>query len=356
MKKLLHISALALTATLTACGGGGGGSAAPAPAPAPAPTPAPAPAPAVADAGTLKTSVPTPTYAANSTSADAFATLNTVRLAAGAGLVAQDAKMDVATAAHAKYVTTNLASLVDYHNEDAAKPDFYAATLGDRLTKAGFSASNSTEVIGGTGASLKGGDCVLGLLGTAYHGPALLSRNTSVGVGFGADVAGIPLCVIDLATPTGDSFGQVPAVNTLLAYPSVGQTNVIETFYVSSESPRPPVSIFPNATAGTPVIVSVRNADYVNFAAAGTLNATITAFGLKDAAGNAVPAAILAHKDLKSGTGVTLNSDSVLSDGFVVLIPLAPLAKGQVYTATFSATLKTGGTALAKTWSFTTNP
>lgn len=350
MKKLLHISALALTATLTACGGGGGSSA-----PSPAPAPAPTPAPAVADAGTLKTTVPAPTYAASSTSADAFTTLNTVRLAAGAGAVAQDTKIDVATAAHAKYVTTNLASLVDYHNEDAAKADFYAVSVGDRLTKAGFSASNSTEVIGGTGASLKGADCVLGLLGTAYHGPALLSRNTSVGVAFGADVAGIPMCVIDLATPTGDSFGQVPAVNTLLAYPSAGQTNVIEIFYVSAESPRPPASIFPNATAGTPVIVSVRNADYVNFAAAGTLNATVTAFGLKDAAGNAVPAAILAHKDLK-GSGVTLNSDNVLSDGFVVLIPLAPLAKGQVYTATFSATLKAGGTALAKTWSFTTNP
>ena len=120
--------------------------------------------------------------------------------------------------------------MTDFHTEDPAKVDFYASTVGDRLTKAGFSAASSKEVVGGPGAPLKGADCAYGLLNTAYHGPALLSRNTNVGIGIGADYGGIPMCVADLATPTGDALGQVPAVNKLVAYPAGGQTNAMETF------------------------------------------------------------------------------------------------------------------------------
>ncbi|MFK4706130.1 uncharacterized protein YkwD [Roseateles asaccharophilus] len=357
-KTLTHVLALTLVASLAACGGGGGGgsTAAPSPAPAPAPTPAPAPAPVtvVADAGNLKATVPAPTYAASSVSADVFATLNAARVAAGAGQVSQDAKLDVASTAHAKYLTSNFVGITDYHTEVVGKGDFYAALATDRISKAGFIAGVSTEVVGGSGVSMTGAGCVLGLLNTAYHGPALLSSNTNIGIGAGLDAAAFPVCVADLATASGDALGLVPAAGALVAYPFGGQTGVAETFYVGNESPRPPVTLFPNATAGTPVIVSVRNADYVNFAAAGTLNAAVTTFTLKDASGNLVAAEILASPGLKAGAGVKLNADSVLQDGFVVLVPLAPLAKGQTYTVTFSATLKSGGAALAKTWAFTT--
>jgi uncharacterized protein YkwD len=342
------VGALTLVAALAACGGGSSAPTAPT-----TPTTPTTPTPVIADAGNLKSSVAASTYVAGSLDDSAYKALNTVRQAAGAGLLTQDARIDVAAAAHAKYLTTNLATVTNYHNQDSALADYYSVTPTDRLTKAGFASVNSTEVIGGTGSSRLGSDCILGLLNTAYHGPALLSRNTAVGIAFGADVAGIPMCVAKLATPTGDRFGQVPAVAGLVAYPYPGQTGVMETFYVGSESPRPPVALFPNATAGTPILVSVRNADYLNFHDAGTLNATVTAFNLKDAGGNLVPAAILADSALK-GSGVTLNADANLAEGFAVLVPLAPLVKGQTYTATFTATLKTGGTALTKTWSFTT--
>lgn len=358
-KTLTHVLALTLVASLAACGGGGGSSTAaptPSPAPAPAPTPAPAPAPVtvVADAGNLKATVPAPTYAASSVTADVFATLNAARLAAGAGQVAQDAKLDVASAAHAKYLTSNFVGITDYHTEVVGKDDFYDVKATDRVARAGFVAGVSTEVVGGSGASMTGAGCVLGLLNTAYHGPALLSSNTNIGIGVGLDAAAFPVCVADLATASGDALGLVPAAGALVSYPFGGQTGVAETFYVGNESPRPPVSLFPNATAGTPVIVSVRNADYVNFAAAGTLNAAVTTFTLKDASGNLVAAEILAHPSIKAGAGVKLNSDSVLTEGFVVLVPLAPLVKGQTYKVEFSVTLKTGGAALPKTWSFTT--
>lgn len=308
----------------------------------------------VVSAGTLKTSAGLSTYAQNSLQADAFSAINQARSAAGAGYVSQSAQMDVAAAAHAKYQTTNIASGLT-HTEDATKADFYEVSPGSRIAKAGFSASYTTEVIGGTGASMKGSDCVLGLMNTVYHAAAILSPTTNVGVGFGTDAAGIPMCVVDFAAATGENYVQVAPAGSLVAYPFAGQANLMETFYVAGEIPRPPVTLLPNATAGTPVIVNVRNADFVNFKAVGTLSAVVTKFELKDAGGNLVPAGILANPGI-SGSGVTLTADYNLGEGFAVLVPKSPLAKGVAYTATFTATLKTGGAALTKTWSFTTNP
>ena len=336
---------------LTACGGGGGGNTdSPV---APPPTPTPAPIALIADAGNLQVSVPTPTYAAGSGEADAFSTMNALRLAAGAGLVSQSAQMDIATSAHAKYIATNIAGLQDYHNQDAAKADFYARSVGDRLTKAGVAWSNLTEVIGGTGPSRKASDCVKGLLNTVYHGAAILSSNVNVGVSMGRDAANVPMCVVDFSTAADDKLGQVPAAGKFIGYPHGGQADVDGTYWISFESPRPSSSLFVNNTAGTPVIVSLRNADYLNFGQAGTLNPVITTFTLKDAGGNKVPAAILANSKL-IGAGVTLNPDSLLADGFAVLVPLAPLPEGQTYTVDFSATLKAGAAPLAKTWTFST--
>jgi uncharacterized protein YkwD len=355
MNRTLKSSALALVAissmlALTACGGGGGSAPTNANPTAPA---APAPTIVISDAGNLQTAVPAASYAAGSAEAEAFATVNTLRQAAGAGLVAQSAQIDVAAGAHAKYLTTHILGLQDYHNEDSSKVDYYARTPGDRLIKAGFSWSNSTEVIGGTGASLKAADCVKGLLNTVYHGAAILSSNSSVGVGIGLDAAKIPMCVADFGTPASDKLGQVPAAGKFIGYPHAAQTGVDGTFYVANETPRPSSTLFPNATAGTPVIVSLRNADYLNYAASGALNPSITTFRLKDAAGNIVPSAILANPALK-GDGITLNADQLLAEGFAVLVPLAPLSSGQTYSVDFSATLKAGGAALKQSWTFTT--
>jgi len=348
MKKTIGATLVALA--LAACGGGGSetGTAAPT-----APSIPIAPSDVMSSTGTLKASAGAATYVAGSLQADAFAALNVARNAAGAGSVSQNAALDIAAAAHAKYLTTNIATGV-VHSEDVGKADYYEASPSSRMSKAGFPVGISTEVIGGTGASLKGADCILGLLNTVYHGAALLSQATYVGIGFGQDAIGVPLCVADLSNLASESYTQVAPSGALIAYPYAGQVGVMETFYVAYESPRPPATLFPNTTAGTPVIVNVRNADYVNHKAAGTLGAVVTKFELKDAAGNTVAASILANSGI-TGSGVTLNADSNLGEGFVVLVPLAPLNKGTTYTATFTATLNVGGTPVSKTWPFSTN-
>jgi hypothetical protein len=53
---------------------------------------------------------------------------------------------------------------------------------------------------------------------------------------------------------------------------------------------------------------------------------------------------------------MALNADANLAAGAAVLVPLAPLARGQTYTARFSATLNAARPALEKQWSFTTRP
>lgn len=363
MKSRVWVAVLA--SSLAACGGGGGGgdgggttatAVGSNGGASSAPVVANPPVDVVSSTGTLQTSVIAPTYAASGAELSAYTALVAARQAAGAGFVAQSAELDVAAAAHAKYLTTNISTTTDFHTEDSTKRDFYAVSPSARVAKAAYAGTSSTEVIGGTGVSLQGSDCALGLLNTVYHAAALLSQSTHVGVGFGADSAGFPLCVMDLGVAPGTTYAQVAATGAMTAYPYNGQTNVFETFYVAYESPRPSAALFPNTTVGTPIVVNVRNADYVNFQAAGTLAPTVTTFTLKDAGGNLVPAAILSNSALIAGTGLTLNADANLAAGFAVLVPLSPLSKGATYTVTFTATLKAGSTPVTKTWSFATNP
>jgi uncharacterized protein YkwD len=332
---------------LTACGGGGGGSDAGSggsnPGNGSGGTPT-TPADIVPAAGSLVTSGGTPTYTNGSVQARAFTALNAARLAAGAGAVQQSTVLEVATAAHAAYLGANL--LIS-HDEDATKNSFYAVTPKDRATKAGY-AGSITEVIGGTGASLDGADCTNGLLNTVYHGEAMLIGGwKDVGIGTFNDGIGVPACVMNLGR--ADSIGQVVPAGEMVAYPSAGVT-VDGTFYVGSEVPRPSATLFPNQTAGSVVVTSIRNADFINRANAGTLDAKVTVFNLKDSGGNLIDAHILAGGQV-AGSGLTLNADALLGAGTVILVPKAPLVTG-AYTVTFAATLGGTAKALNKTWVF----
>lgn len=359
LRQTALVALLATSAALAACGGGGGGAPTAASGPSPS-TPSPStpspstPAAVVAPAGTLKDAIPAATYADNSLQLSAFNALNQARKYAGAGLIAQSAALDTAAEAHAKYLTTNINTVftAGAHIEDPSKPDFYEATLATRMAKAGFNlGSYGSEVVGGTGASRLGADCIWGLLGTVYHAAALLGQATNIGFGFGRDTANVPMCVADFGSLGTENYPQVAPAGQIVAYPYDGQTGVLYSFDIASEVPRPPVALFPSATSGTPVIVSVRNADFVNFKAAGTLNAVVTKFEMKDASGNIVPAGILASPGI-SGSGVTMTADPMLAEGFLVLVPFAPLTKGATYMVNVNAILRDGGAPLSKTWSF----
>jgi hypothetical protein len=47
-----------------------------------------------------------------------------------------------------------------------------------------------------------------------------------------------------------------------------------------------------------------------------------------------------------------MTADPMLAEGFVVLVPFAPLMKGAAYTVNFAATLRSGDVSVAKAWNF----
>jgi uncharacterized protein YkwD len=348
MRHLKALFALTAAAALTACGGGG--STTPPPSP---PPPAPAPSPAVGTNGTLQTSVAAANYGSDTRRLNAFNELNTVRLGAGAGLLAQSAALDTTALDHSNYLTVNGFNSADSaHDETSGLADFTGTDPFLRMVAAGYNYSYAAEVIGDIGSTSSTSDCVGDLLDTVYHAASMLSRVTDVGFGFGTGAAA-GMCTIDMASPSDGSATQIPPSGAIVAYPYAGSTVAHGTFHVSNESPRVSTSLLPASTAGTPILVGFRNQDLV----AGGV-ATITQLTLANSAGALVPGVIVADS-LIQGTG--LNADPDLSDQpttpgsgsrFAVLVPVAPLAAG-TYTVTLHATIS-GGQALAvTTWSFT---
>ncbi len=319
----------------------------------------PAAAASVPSVGTLQITAPAANYAPGSAESAAWRDLNTVRVVAGAGWLVQSNQLDTAAAAHANYLVRNIGATG--HAEQQDKIDYYEASPGSRVGKAGFSASFVTEtisdyrsVLGG----LQGPGCAEELLNSVYNAVALLGPATHVGLrGWVSTFSGAQFCLGLVAAPSTQPEGQVVAAGKMVTYPYGGQTGVIESVNLQVELPRPSSTLLPNDLAGTPVIVNVRNADYLNLGLAGSLNVQVTKFEISDPlSGNVVPAAILAHAAIKGGGGVVLSEDPNLPVGTVVLVPLSPLLRGQIYDVSFAATLKDSGPALQKTWSFTTRP
>ncbi len=355
--------AISMVAALAACGGGGGSDSTSSTSSSGGTSTGSASGSgsSIPTSGTLVASAPTPTYAAGSDQLSAYTELETARQAAGAGALIQSTQIDTAASAHATYLGDNYAQHGISHTEDPSLPGYYAASLTDRLNTAGVQYALAGEGVAGVNSSTlaTGGDCVSQLLNSVYHLAGLLSPMTHVGIGTDATTsAGLPLqlCVVDMATASDDSVGQLPASGAIVAYPYAGQSNVPASWQPGGETPRVPVAIVPNQIAGTPIAISICNADYSNLSDAGTLVPTLTAFTLKDASGNLVPVAIITHAAIQAGANVSLTADTTgdIGRGMAVMVPLAALNVNATYTVTVAATLKAGGSVLTKTWSFST--
>lgn len=344
------------TAVLTsACGGGGGGSA-----PAPTPTPPPPPALVVPTAGTLQTSVPAPSYNATAEEAAMLAIYNEIRQKSGAGLLRQEPKLDTSALGHLTWIAKNG---VVTHTQTAGSAGFTGATVADRVTASGFTAATlSSEGIGGRYVTGQKGLCAP--INVPYHAADFFDSWTHIGVssfelstvpGPYSSIPGQFGCVYNVALTDTARLGQVPASGALITYPFDGGKGAYRAF-IGNEIPRPPISLFPNTISGPSVVVSARNADYVNWKADGTLSPTVTQFEVKDDLGNILPITILSHSTLKAGPGVVLNADTkIYAEGMAVGVVMSPLTIGKVYRVNYSITLKPGAPAITKSWTFTAN-
>ncbi len=242
MNNTLKLVAMASVAFLTACGGGGSGGSS---------TPAPAPTPPVSTASSLITTVGPATYTGEL--AIAFNLINAERSRCAFGLLSQNAQLDTAAAAHARYVVTN-SSAANFHVEVAGQPGFTGATVTDRVKAAGYNAGSVTEV----GALGKGGNAVRILLSAPYHLAALMRSYRDIGIGMqDTTSAEFPVFNADLGYQTV-AAPQLLSSTDVSTYPCAGTTDVKPALFGESPNPVPGRDLATNPI-GSPIYVAVRD-------------------------------------------------------------------------------------------------
>jgi uncharacterized protein YkwD len=339
--------ALAVATTLTACGGGSSGPTS-APMSGSSPTPAPAPHPSVS------MSSPTPNYS-SSEDAAIFTILNTLRLGAGVGSLAQNTKLDTAAKHHSSYVMSNnlqsnsayLSNPYSLHWEDAQYPGFTGAMPIDRLQYVGYTGAQIGENVS-LGTPLTGALCIQTLIDqTVYHRASLLSSAAEVGVSIISDSGNTTaMCTIELG---GTGFDQLPADATV--YPYDRETGLPTTFYTASEWPNPAPDL---PQTGVPVMISFYSQKTMPsvFSTFAGSDVVVTGFSIVQQGGSTPLASRVLTASGVTSLGPTLMIDSHLRPGVLFLLPTTQLQVNTTYTVTFTGTVK--GVAVTKTWSFGT--
>jgi len=315
--------------------------------------PPPAQPPAAPAAASPRMNVSDPTYTQGSGHLALFKGINTLRQKLGVGLLAQDAALDTAAQAHAIYLS---AHSVAQHDQTAGSQHFYEATPLLRAQKAGVGDSQwVAEVVGaarGPNDSKIGLGCIDQWYHTVYHLQSLVTNQESIGIGYSSTGAlGLNHCVLDFGTstatqpsptPNGVPYegGQQIDADTFITVPADGDIGVQGGFNFAGESPNPAPDL---ATPGRPLMV------YANGALAEVLS--VTAFKLVAGNGAEVPARVLVSPAAKADGSAGV-ADEYLRNNAAFLLPLAPLADRETYTASFSGTR--AGKPVSISWTFKT--
>ena len=314
---------LAAALLLSACGGGSGSSGATGGGGVTPPPPA-----ATSD---LVTTVPAATYPQGSELAQAFALINAERGRCGFGLLAQSAQLDVAAAAHARYLSNH--GLVQ-HTEDPAAADFYGADPAARGTKAGYAGSVG-EVAGSTVTMFKpyrlsavpsGVESVRALLSAPYHLWGFTDGFRDVGMAIFGSTLEQGRFVANLGVASGKVRQFDNAVHT---YPCEGTTGTAAKTAGETPSPFPQES---NPSWGQPILVS------------GSSDLKLT--GVTVTGPNGIAAIKVTY-----GLGNTVDPNGFFASSTAVAIP-QPLSPNTTYNV--SITGSNSGASFSKTFSFST--
>lgn len=317
---------LAAALLLAACGGGGGDSGSSSAFAPVAPQP-------------VNPAVPPAAYTDASQRA-LYEQLNTARLGAGAGAVAQNTRLDAAAAAHLAYLRLNGVSAG--HTEQFGRPGFTGSAPGARVSAAGYAWRLVSEDLA-WGTRFTALQCLDLLLSSVYHLASLMGEQRDMGVAFGPAGGDFNGCVFNFGVLQGSSEQQ-PASGVVKAYPYPGQQGVATSFTPATESPNPLPDVGSDSV-GQPVFVSMRAQGD-----SGNEGYTVSSFTLRDASGATVPARLIANAT--PGPGVTADPEGHLRGGEVFLVPLSPLAGASTYTVAFAGSNR--GVAYTATWQFTT--
>lgn len=307
---LSTVPMIALLSLLAACGGGDRAPAEPPSTPNPAPP-------------TTEPGAPTAT---GDTATDTFNWFNYRRQQAGLPALARNAQLDAAAQGHSNYQKLNQTIT---HQQTSGNPGFTGATIGDRLTAAGYAFTQTPsaygEVLVATGNPL-GSAVAEALLVAIYHRFIVLEpRFREIGVGAAAVTDGYTYVSADL---TANGYGPALGAGNVSVYPVAGQQNVPVVFYSDNETPDP----VPDRNAvGYPVSVQ-----------AGLGSAlTVDSFTIRPRGGTALPVRLLS---------AALDPETPATSAAIV--PLDVLAAGTTYEVQFAGSA--GGQAVSRSWSFTT--
>ncbi len=324
----VRVAGLAVAAALTACGGGGGGG-------TPAAIPPAASTPPVVVGASLVTSVPAANYTGEA--ANAFALLNAERSACGFGLLAQNAQLDAAAAAHAAYTPLSAIAGEDLYAEVPGRAGFSGVSPTARAVAKAYPGSTDEVMALGSGTN-----AIRQLLSGPYHLRRLMDGYRDVGIGLVATASTLPdypYFVADLGVQTAAGGKQLLASDDVKTYPCQGTTGV--NYQLRGEVPNPvPGRDLSSNPIGTPLFVKARDGNMLNIASATLIKvATGTSVVLR--------APVTAFLDPNAFGDVNYFRKS---EAYVA--PDAALEKGTQYQATITGT--NNGASFSRTFSFTT--
>jgi uncharacterized protein YkwD len=263
----------------------------------------------------------------NNVANDGFNWINYRRMQAGVGALARNNLLDRSSQAHSDYQRLNNTVT---HDEETNKAGFTGVTVEDRVQAAGYALVRdyaSGEIIAAT-TNNTGFYMAEELVTAIYHRFVMFEPLfKDMGTGSAATSANYVYFTTNLGATRGYSAG-LPS-HTVVGWPFNGQTGVQTTFLSDYEEPDPAPGV--NAV-GYPISVHANLTETV----------AVQSFTVHPRGG-----ANLNTRLLLKGRDPSTSMESVAA-----IVPLAPLAANTIYDVSFSGTV--GGTAVSKTWSFTT--
>lgn len=325
---------------LSACGGGGGNGGSP---PLPVSTNPTLPvvtSPPVTPEQDLQTSVPTPTYAANSEELAFFNAYNEFRSQAGLGKLAQSAKLDLAAKNHLNYQAQNpdldlfatdpATGRAVFHIESPGRPGFTGVQEVDRAKFVQYAGPyvGETGSFGlGKGASKAFGD----LLATVYHRAAFMYQSPrDIGIVVGTDKN--QTVIVEFGYEAKKQFN---ASNYVGSYPADKQTGV--RLVSATELPNPFADI-------TLAEYAIKTSYPVNVVTAEGTTLAVTSFTITESGqATSLDARLITKAN---------DPNKYVASNYAFLVGKAPFKPNTTYNVVFSGTVN--GVALNKSWSFTT--
>ncbi len=328
----MMVAACVTALALSACGGGGGGASTPSPVAGTQPIStspsSPAPLTPVNPDPSTPASEPGAPQLTGNIALDGREWINYRRGLIGMSTLVRSNLIDIAAQGHSDYQRINNTIT---HDQTAGKEGFTGVDVLARLTTAGYRFNTSAsraygEVISASGTA--SGQYMAEELITAIYHRFVIFEPVFKEIGTGAATTSTGYNYFTANFTTNDGYGTGLARGTVAVWPFNGQASVPRNFFSNTESPDP---VPDRNEVGYPISVHA-NID---------VTVAVTSFTVRPRGGAELPVRLLTNAN-----------DTHTGRSSAAIIPLSPLLANTTYDVSFTGTAS--GTAVTRTWSFTT--